>query len=34
VNDELSCENKQIVSFVEAMSMMPDHRDNRGKKKI
>lgn len=34
MNNELSCKNKQIVNFVEALSMMPDHRDNRGKKKI
>jgi hypothetical protein len=34
MNNELSCENKQIVNFVEALSMMPAHRDNRGKKKI
>ncbi|MCI5147690.1 MAG: hypothetical protein D3923_19670 [Candidatus Electrothrix sp. AR3] len=34
VSDELSYKKKQIVNFVEAVSMMPDHRDNRGKKKI
>ncbi|MCP4346738.1 MAG: hypothetical protein GY795_14575 [Desulfobacterales bacterium] len=34
MRDELSYKKKQIVNFVEAVSMMPDHRDNRGKKKI
>lgn len=34
MNNELSYGNKQIVTFVEAVGMMPDHRDNRGKKKI
>ena len=34
MNNELSCKNKQIVNFVEALSMMPDHRDNRGKKDL
>lgn len=34
MSNELSCKNNQIVNFVEALSMMPDHRDNRGKKKI
>ena len=30
---ELPDEADRIESFVEALSRMPDHRDNRGKKK-
>ena len=32
--NELSDEADRIESFVDALSRMPDHRDNRGKKKI
>jgi hypothetical protein len=32
--NELPDEADQIESFVDALSRMPDHRDNRGKKKI
>ena len=31
--NELPDEDNRIESFVEALSHMPDHRDNRGKKK-
>jgi hypothetical protein len=31
--DELSCEDNRVGSFVDALSRMPDQRDNRGKKK-
>lgn len=31
--NELLNESDRIESFVEALSRMPDHRDNRGKKR-
>jgi len=31
--DKLAGENDQISNFVYCLSNMPDHRDNRGKKK-
>ena len=33
MRDESPCENEQVSNFVCALSDMPDHRDDRGKKK-
>jgi hypothetical protein len=32
--DELSLEDNRFGNFVDALSCIPDNRDNRGKKKI
>jgi hypothetical protein len=34
MSDELPYEDNRVANFVESVGMMPDHRDNRGKKKI
>ncbi len=34
MSDELPYEDNRVANFVEAVSMMPDHRDNRGKKNL